>query len=418
MHALARRLWDIPRSLTGQGVRDTLAILAEHLPNLQVHEVPSGTPAFDWTVPDEWNLRRAVLTGPDGRVVADTAECTLRVVGYSEPISATVSLEALQPHLHSMPDKPDWVPYATSYYRRDWGFCLTERERAALLPGDYRVEIDTTLRPGSLTYADLVLPGESEDEVLISTYVCHPAMANNELSGPLVATWLAKHVMERSRRYTYRFVFVPETIGSIVYLSQRLEHLKRRVKAGFVVTCIGDERAWSLMPSRLGNTLADRVARHVLATREPPYIPYSFLERGSDERQYCAPGVDLPVCSIMRSKYGVYPEYHTSADDLELVTPRGLEDGLGALIEAVETLEANRRYRTTVLCEPQMGKRGLYAPLGGRSMADSVRTRMNVLAYADGRDLIDLAETLGRTVADIKPYVDELLAHGLIAIED
>ena len=417
MHALARRLFPICRSLTGDGVRETLAVLAEHMPGLRLHEVPSGTRCFDWTVPDEWNLRRAVLTGPDGRVVADTAQSNLRVVGYSEPVDLRLDLEALQPHLHSLPEAPDWIPYVTSYYRRDWGFCLTQRERDALRPGEYHARIDSTLAPGALTYADLVIPGGSEEEVLISTYVCHPSLANNELSGPVVATWLARWAAAQPRRYTYRFVFVPETIGSILYLSRHLETLKARVKAGFVLTCLGDERAYSYMPSRLGGTAADRVALHVLKHRAPDFVPYSFLDRGSDERQYCSPGVDLPVCSVMRSKYGVYPEYHTSADDLELVTPAGLQGGYDALRDCLDALEADRPYRAVHPCEPQMGRRGLYSSLGTRTIAEAVKTRMDILAYADGRSLLDIAETLGRPIGELVPYVRELLAHDLIIEE-
>lgn len=418
MHALARRLWPICRSLTGDGVRETLAILGEHLPGLQVHEVPSGTRCLDWTVPDEWNIRSATLTGPAGEVVADFADSNLRVVGYSEPVDRTLSLDELQPHLHSLPEAPDWIPYVTSYYRRDWGFCLSERERQALKPGQYQARIDSRLQPGSLTYADLIVPGDSEDEILVSTYVCHPSLANNELSGPVVAAALAQHVASLPRRrFTYRFVFVPETIGSILYISRRLEELKARVKAGFVLTCLGDERAYSYMPSRLGGTWADRAALHVLKHRAPDYVAYSFLDRGSDERQYCAPGVDLPVCSVMRSKYGDYPEYHTSADDLTLVTPAGLQGGFEALRDCLEALEHDRRWRAVHLCEPQMGKRGLYSSLGTRSIAEAVKTRMDILAYADGRSLLDIAETLGRPIADLVPYVEELAAHGLITEE-
>lgn len=414
MHALAAELFPIPRSITGDGVRDTLQRLSEHVP-LVVHEVPSGTPVLDWTVPLEWNVRDAYVADDQGRRVIDVRRHSLHLVGYSRPIDAVMTRRELDAHLHSRPDLPHAIPYVTAYYGDTWGFCLSHEERLALPDGDYRVVVDATLERGSLTYGELVLPGESDDEVLLSTYVCHPSMANNELSGPVVTTFLARWLHSEPRRYTYRIVFVPETIGAITYLSRHLDTLRRRVVAGFVLTCIGDDRAWSYLPSRLGGTLADRAALTVLAATRPSFQRYTFLDRGSDERQYCSPGIDLPVASLMRSKYRTYPEYHTSLDDLTLVTPSGLQGGLDVVRECLELLERNATYRATCLGEPQLGRRGLYPPLGTVDSHRVVADMLNVLAYADGEhDLIALVERLAIAPERLYPLVDTLSAAGLL----
>lgn len=417
MHDFARALFPICRSLTGPGVRQTLAEIRRHLPEMTIHEVPSGTRAFDWTVPDEWTIRSARLTGPDGETIVDFAHHNLHVVGYSEPVDIELPLEDLQAHLHSLPDQPDAIPYITSYYSRRWGFCLTHRQRETLKPGTYRAVIDSTLAPGSLTYGEVILPGETEREIFLSTYVCHPSMANNELSGPMVATWLGKWLRATKRRHTVRMVFIPETIGSITYLSRNLDAMKARVVAGFNITCVGDERAYSYMPSRAGGTLADRAALAALAELAPDFVRYSFLDRGSDERQYCAPGIDLPLCSVLRTRYGDYPEYHTSLDDLELVTPAGLQGTYDVLKRAIELIEANHIYRVTVLCEPQLGKRGLYSTLSTKGQAAATRTMMNVIAYADGtRDLLSLAETIGESPMECARIAETLRSHGLMEV--
>lgn len=396
MHEFIRELFPICRSLTGPGTRATLRRIADMLPGMTLHDVPSGTQAFDWTVPDEWTIRSARLIGPDGETAIDFAENNLHVLGYSEPVDREIELGELQDHLYSLPDQTDAIPYVTSYYKRRWGFCLTHRQREALRPGTYRAVIDATLAPGRLTYGELVIPGTSSEEIFLSTYVCHPSMANNELSGPAVTTWLAKWIASEPRRYTYRIVFIPETIGSILYLSRNLEHLKSHVIAGFNITCVGDERCYSFLPSRNGETVSDRVARHVLSHRVDDFVSYTFFDRGSDERQYCAPGADLPIASVMRSKYGAYPEYHTSLDDLELVTPAGLAGSYDVLKACLELLEANRTWQAAVVGEPQLGKRGLYPTISAPNGALVGRDMMNVLAYCDGtRDLIALADLIG-----------------------
>ncbi len=419
MYDFVRELFPICRSITGDGVRRTLAIIKREIPDLHVDEVASGTQAFDWTVPNEWSIRGGYIEDSAGHRIVDFADNNLHIVGYSTPIDATMELNELQRHLHSLPDQPDAIPYVTSYYKPRWGFCLADRQRKSLKPGKYRVVIDSTLQAGHLSYADYVLPGESRDEVLISTYVCHPSMANNELSGPAVAVWLAKSLMSlTTRRLTYRFVFVPETIGSIVYLSRHLEYLQQHVIAGFVITCVGDDRGYSLMPSREGTTLADRVAEHVLQHHVDNFTKYSFLQRGSDERQYCSVGVDLPVTSIMRSKYAAYDEYHTSLDNMDLISPQGLSGAYRLYSLCLRILEANRCYRTSGPCEPQLGRRGLYPTLSTKDSAAQVRSMMNFLAYADGqRDLLAIAEIIGVPAVELIPLAEQLLqADVLVAV--
>lgn len=419
IHRLAQVLWPLNRSITGDGVRETLRIIQRlHLPALTIHEVPTGTPVFDWVVPREWTMREAYILTPDGRRICDCADNNLHVVGYSIPVDRTVSLEELDAHLHSLPDRPDAIPFVTSYYKERWGFCLTHRQRMQLGEGAYRVVIDSELFEGSLTYGELIVPGASAHEVFLSTYVCHPSMANNELSGPTVTTFVAQWLESLpSRKYTYRIVFVPETIGSITYLSRHLEWLKTHVIAGFNVSCVGDDRSYSYLPSRNGGTLSDIVARHVLKWIDPGFITYRWLDRGSDERQYCSPGVDLPIASIMRSKFDQYPEYHTSLDDLvNVVTPAGLEGGYNAVRRALETIERHCHPRLLVLGEPQLGRRGLYAHLS--TPATEVPLILNLITWADGtKSLVDIADECGVPVWDLYPLVDQLIAHNLLSVQ-
>jgi aminopeptidase-like protein len=419
MHGWARDLFPICRSLTGDGVRATLTYIQERLPGLQIFSVPSGTQAFDWTVPDEWAIRDAYVLDESGTRIIDFKANNLHVVGYSEPVDQYLDLEELNKHLYSLSEQQNAIPYITSYYARRWGFCLTHKQREKLKPGRYRAVIDSDLKPGVLNYAELVLPGQGEQEVMLSTYVCHPSMANNELSGPVVTLALARWLMSlEKRRYTYRIVFISETIGSIVYLSRNFEHLKRQVKAGFNITCIGDDRCYSYLPSRAGDTLSDRAALHVLKHIDPEFNRYSWLDRGSDERQYCAPGIDLPIATIMRSKYGEYPEYHTSLDDLSLVTPDGLKGGFSALQQAILAVEHNVLPQTTALCEPQLGKRGLYPTLSTKESGEQVRAMMNLISYCDGQhELLDIAETIGEPMGKLVDILKPLVAHGLIEVD-
>jgi len=412
MYALASALFPINRSITGAGLRATLKIISEVLPELAIHEVPTGTKAFDWTVPDEWNIRDGYVENEAGVRLIDFRQSNLHVVGYSEPVDAWLDRDELDKHLHSLPNQPDAIPYITSYYSRRWGFCLTENQRRALPPGRYHAVIDSSLKPGVLNYGELILPGRENREILLSTNVCHPSLANNELSGPVVTTALA-HWLQRleKRRFTYRVLFIPETIGSIVYLSRHADEMKRKTVAGFVITCGGDDRAYSLLSSRRGNTLADRVAAHVLKRCAGDYVSYSFRYRGSDERQYCSPLIDLPVASIMRSKYGAYPEYHTSLDDLSLISQKGLEGAFNVLQRCLTALEANYRYRVTTPCEPQLGKRGLYRI----QSHEDTDTLVNLLAYADGeRDLLEIAEAIGAEIGECAEIAALLEQNGLL----
>ena len=418
MHGLCRELFPICRSITGDGFRKSLAILSRDLPNLKTIEVPTGTKCFDWEVPKEWNIKAAYIIDPNGEKICDFSVSNLHVVGYSIPIRKTISLEELQKNLHSLPDQPDAIPYITSYYKERWGFCIAEYQRKQLKPGKYKVFIDSELKHGSLTYGELIIPGNSEKEIFVSSYLCHPSMANNELSGPVVTTFLAKWISAlKNRKYTYRIIIIPETIGSITYLSRNYKKMKCNVIAGFNVSCIGDERAYSYLPSRYGNTLSDVVAKHVLKHLHPDFISYSFLDRGSDERQYCSPGVDLPVCSIMRTKYGCYPEYHTSLDDLELVTPDGLLGGYNVLKTSIECLESNETLCTEVLCEPQLGKKGLYPTISTKNSGSQVENMMNFLAYCDGISTnLEIAEKINLPLWDLQCVIDKLKKAKLLSL--
>jgi aminopeptidase-like protein len=403
MYKNAEDLFPICRSLTGDGVRQTLTYVQNNLSGFKIRSVKSGTKAFDWTVPEEWNIRDAFIADDAGNKIIDFKNSNLHVVGYSEPVDKWIDLANLNDHLFSLPSQPNAIPYVTSYYKRNWGFCLTHTQRESLKNGKYRVYIDSSLTPGTLNYGELILDGETDEEILLSTYICHPSLANNELSGPVVTMALAKWLMTlKSHRYTYRIIFVPETIGSIAYLSKHAKKMCKKTIAGFVVSCVGDDRTYSYMPSRYGKTLADKVVRHVLKHHAPDYKSYSYLERGSDERQYCSPGIDLPVASLMRSKYGCYPEYHTSLDDLSMISPSGLGGAYEALKKCLSALEKNLTWQATVLCEPQLSKRGLYRSTSIKQELESKSMIIkHFLAYADGsNDLIDIANLTNLPVED------------------
>ena len=418
MHELAKVLWPINRSLTGEGVRKTLNILKENLPNLNIKEILSGTQVFDWKIPDEWHVEEAWIEDELGQRIVDFKENNLHLVGYSLPVDEWMNLNDLQNHLHSIPEQPDAIPYITSYYSPYWGFCLSDKVRKELVDGKYHVYIKSKIKPGVLNYGELIIPGELKDEIFLSTYICHPSMANNELSGPIVTLNIAKWILsQKNNRYSYRIIFIPETIGSIAYIANNFHNLKKYVKAGFNITCVGDERCYSYLPSRNGNTISDRVAEYVLNQVDPKFKRYSWLDRGSDERQYCAPGIDLPIASVMRSKYGEYPEYHTSLDDLNFVTPKGLAESLLTFMKILIHIENNFILKSKILCEPHLSKRKLYPTLSTKKSAEVVGNMMNFISYCDGRrDLIEIAKIIKTPMLDLLTLMQLLLEYELIEI--
>ena len=418
MYKMASRLFPICRSITGNGFRESLNILREDLPEINVHEVPSGTPVFDWTVPNEWNCTGGGIYKLNGEKIIDFADSNLHILGYSTPIDKVIGLDELLEHVYTQPEQPDWIPYVTSYYKERWGFCMSENQKKTLTDEKYHIVIKSTLAPGSLSYGDLLIPGDTEEEILFSTYLCHPSMANNELSGPIVLAELIKYVKQlKHRRYSYRFVICPETIGSITYISRNLEVLQKNVKAGFVLSCVGDNRTYSYIATMYGNTLADRVIKNVLRFHCPEYKSFSFLTRGSDERQYGSVGVELPVCGFCRSKYHEYPEYHTSADDMNLISPDGLQGAYEAMVKVIDTLENNYHYRILCKCEPQLGKRGLYPTISQKGTYDAVVSLCDFIAYADGKnDLIGISEIIGVPTSELITIKDKLIANNLLEV--
>lgn len=416
MYQWATDLFPINRSLTGNGVRETLKYFQKIIPGLTINEVPSGTVCFDWTIPREWNCKSAYIVTPNGEKICDFTKNNLHLVGYSIPINQRIEYEELVEHLHYLEDQPNAIPYITSYYKERWGFCLTYEEFKKLKRGTYKVIIDSELKDGFLTFGEIYIPGRLEKEVFLSTYICHPSMANNELSGPVVTAALVQFIKNmKNRKYSYRIIFIPETIGSIYYLSKNLAIMKQNIIAGFNITTIGDDRSYSYVQTRYGNTLTDKVVKEVL--KDVDYKEYNFLHRGSDERQYCSPGVDLPIVTMSRSRFGTYPEYHTSLDDLTLISPSGLWGGYHKIEQAILLLEKNEKYRVKVLCEPQLGKRNLYPPITTKKNATDSRPLTNFIAYADGsNDLIDIANIIEVKIEKLFEFAEILQKEDLIEV--
>ncbi|WP_205960309.1 DUF4910 domain-containing protein [Ramlibacter henchirensis] len=415
MHALVRELYPICRSITGDGLRQTLARLGGDIPLVR-HEVPTGTRVFDWTVPREWNIRDAYVKNPAGERVIDFRRHNLHVVNYSVPVHRTMTLAELRPHLHSLPDRPELIPYRTSYYKESWGFCLPHRQLEQLPDTGYEVCIDSTLEDGHLTYGECLVEGRTQEEVLISCHACHPSLADDNLSGLAVATFLAQHLAKQPRRYSYRFVFVPGTIGAITWLS-RNEELTRNIRHGLVLTCIGDRASFTYKRSRRGNAAIDRAVEHVLSHADPGHKVVPFSPYGYDERQYCSPGFNLPVGCLMRSHHGQFPQYHTSADNLDFVTPQALAGAFDTLLSVFDVLEHDGHYlNLKPRCEPQLGQRGLYGATGGSGPKQVEMAMLWVLNFSDGEaSLLDIAQRSGMPFAVVREAAALLERHDLLA---
>jgi aminopeptidase-like protein len=411
MHDLVAELYPICRSITGEGVRQTLAIVGRRI-DLEVHEVPTGTEVFDWTVPREWNLHDAWVKDPGGRRVIDVEASNLHVVSYSTPVRATVTLAELKRHLFTLPEQPDWIPYRTAYYTPSWGFCASQRLADSLPDGDYQVCIDATLTDGHLTYGEQLIAGQTAEEVLLTCHICHPSLANDNLSGIAVATWLAQRLAKSRPRYSYRLLFIPGTIGSITWLA-RNQHRVDRIHHGLVLACVGDPGPLTYKRSRRGDTPIDRAMTYMLEQSGRPHTILDFEPYGYDERQFCSPGFNLPIGALSRTPYARYPQYHTSADNLDLVTPHALHDTLEACWQALQILETDRHYlNLNPNCEPQLGRRGLYGSVGGRSDTQQAQIAMLwILNLSDGtHSLLDIAQRSGL------PF--NLIAQTATALED
>lgn len=431
MYDFSAKIFPYNRSLTGAGVRETVKSISEYIsnpyegaegltkPELKVMEIPSGTQVFDWTVPKEWAIREAYIEDEEHNRIVDFSVCNLHVLGYSVAVDEWVSLDELKEHIYTEPDQPEVIPYVTSYYKERYGFCMSQNQLDSLPNGRYHMYIDSELIDGSLTYAEVVIPGATDKELLFSTYFCHPSMANNECSGIALASELIRFVNAiKDRKYTYRFVFNPETIGAIAYLSQdnHVEYFKSHMEAGFVLSCVGDNYDYSIIESKYADTIADKALKNILKHRGK-YSTYDFHERGSDERQYNAAGVDLPVVCYCRSKFGEFPEYHTSADDMNYVSPEGFQGSFEVITELIEAMEFNGHYMMKVLCEPQLGKRGLYSSISRKGSYDGIMVQRDVISYADGRnDLFDLSDRIGVPVGEIIDIIKRLMEHDLIEV--
>lgn len=421
MYNLMKRLYPICRSITGNGVRETLNIIKEYIP-VKMYEVPSGTRVFDWTVPKEWNIKDAYIKNSKGEKIVDFKNSNLHVLNYSIPVHKKKPLKELKKHLFTLPDYPDWIPYLTSYYKENWGFCLTHNQYKKLKEDTYEIVINSTLEDGYLTFGELYIKGSNEDEVLFSCYICHPSLCNDNLSGIVLLTFLAKELLNIDLKYSYRFLFIPETIGAITWLSLNEDKVSK-IKYGLVAACVGDAGKSTYKKSRQGNAVIDRVVEKVLIDSGQPYEIIDFFPFGSDERQFCSPGFNLPVGSLMRTRYGRsrFPEYHTSADNLNFVDPEYLADSFEKYIKVIFVLENNDTYlNLNVKCEPQLEKRGLYRMIGSQKPGGVNKITMFwVLNLSDGKNsLLDISIRSGMSFEQIKDVADALLTKGLLKVAE
>lgn len=417
IHRLIKRLFPICRSITGNGVRDTLKIINEYIP-LEIKEVPSGTKVFDWEVPNEWNIKDAYIKNLNGEKIIDFANSNLHVLQYSIPIRKKIKLTDLKEHLYSLPEQPDLIPYLTSYYNTNWGFCLSYNLLDSMKDEEYEICIDSTLEKGYLTYGEYKIQGESDEEVLLSCYICHPSICNDNLSGVTLLTFLAQIMSGMKLRYSYRFLFIPETIGAITWLSINEKNVSK-IKHGLIATCLGDSGNSTYKKTRDGNSEIDKIVEKVLIESDKPFKILDFWPSGSDERQFSSPGFNLRVGSLMRSVYGQFPEYHTSADNLDFVQPQFLEDSFNKYMYVVFILEHNLTYRNlNPKCEPQLGKRGLYSTIGGKKQSEvDELSLMWVLNMSDGNNsLLDISYKAKINFIQIKKAADVLIQNNLLEI--
>ena len=423
---LAQKLWPLNRSITGQGTLDTLKSLKKICNNLKIKNIKSGKKVFDWNIPKEWKINEAYIIKPNGKKICDFKKNNLHLVNYSTGINKILNLKELKKKLISIPEYPNAIPYRTTYYSKNWGFCISHNEKKKLKNGKYRIKIDAKHFNGKLSYGEIFIKGKSKKEIFLSTYICHPSMANNELSGPCLLIYLANWINKlKTRKFSYRIVFVPETIGSIAYLSKNLKQMKKNIFAGYNLSCVGDDRSISFLPSKKGDTISDRVALQVLNKHFPKFKKYSWFDRASDERQYCSPGIDLPISSVMRTKYGSYKEYHTSLDKLNtVVKPAGLKKSFEIYKTIILTLEKNIYLKARNLCEPNLGKRNLYNLIGGLTKKDKKSQKnfqskliLDILSFSDGKNsLLDISEKCGITMLELTKVIKLLNKKNLVKL--